>query len=138
MKSGCHAIGIPTFGHCHETLAARGYRLCALVPGADVSISQLAVDQPLAVVFGNESTGLSAHSVAQCDERASIPMYGFTQSFNLSVSVALVLQELTRRRREWLGTDGDLNDEERAHLRARWYALSVRSPTGVMQRYVSE
>ncbi len=121
-----------------QAVRARGMRLYAAVPGAARSILDLELDQPLALWFGNEKDGLTAEALAVCDETVSIPMHGFTQSFNLSVSVALCLQALLERRRQALRGAGDLAVEERARLRARWYLQSVRGARQIVDRLVSK
>jgi tRNA (guanosine-2'-O-)-methyltransferase len=128
-----------TFAACADLLHARGFRLYAAVPGAQMTLSDIDVSQPAALVFGNEHDGLSAEAQAACDATFSIPMTGFTQSFNLSVSVSLGVYETARRRRAFLAADGDLPEQERARLRAEWYALSMdrRAATGLVSRHVS-
>jgi tRNA (guanosine-2'-O-)-methyltransferase len=127
----------PTFTGCADHMHADGYALYAAVPGAGESIDTIAVDRPCAIVFGNEHEGLTEAAIAACDRTVSIPMFGFTESFNLSVSVAVSIQRLAARRREVLGTDGDLEGQERARLRARWYAQRVRGAHEIVARYVS-
>ena len=87
------------------------------------------------MVFGSEGFGLSEAASSGADGHFLIPMAGFTQSLNLSVSVALSLQRLAARRRQHLGTTGDLEDQERALLRAQWYAHSVRAADLIVARY---
>lgn len=125
------------FAACSERLGADGMVLYAMVPGAERDLETIAVDRPFALLFGNEHEGLTEESVGACDERVSLPMFGFTRSFNLSVSVALATQRLAARRREAIGADGDLESRERARLRARWYALSVRGAEKIVRHYVS-
>jgi tRNA (guanosine-2'-O-)-methyltransferase len=129
-----------TFAACADTLHARGFKLYAAVPGAEMTLSDIDAATPAALVFGNEHDGLSELARSACDATFSIPMTGFTQSFNLSVSVSLGVYETARRRRAALGQPGDLPDEERARLRAEWYALSMdrRAAAGLVARYVSE
>jgi tRNA (guanosine-2'-O-)-methyltransferase len=112
--------------------------LAAAVPGGQVSLAEIDVTRPTALVFGNEHAGLTAAAVAQCDLTFGIPMQGFTQSFNLSVSVAISVYECARRRRA-AGAFG-LTDAEKLKLRARWYALSAdaRAVMGIVDRHVSE
>jgi tRNA (guanosine-2'-O-)-methyltransferase len=76
--------------------------------------------------------------MAACDEQVALPMHGFTRSYNLSVSVALAAARVAERRRSWLGRAGDLTDEERAFLRARWYASSIRAAGQILDRIVSD
>ena len=65
-------------------------------------------------------------------------MSGFTQSLNLSVSVAVSVHGVAARRRAAIGAAGDLPEPERAHLRARWYALGVRGVSAIVERHVSD
>ncbi len=127
------------FVACADALHARGFKLYAAVPGASMTIADIDVREPAALVFGNEHDGLTEVAQAACDARFSIPMTGFTQSFNLSVSVALGVYDTSRRRRTALGAPGDLPEQERARLRAEWYALSMdqRAADGIVARYVS-
>jgi tRNA (guanosine-2'-O-)-methyltransferase len=123
---------------CAATIRAAGVRMVALVPGAPQDVDHLPVDAPLALVFGNEHEGLTEEALSACDERVALPMHGFTRSYNLSVSVALATARVAERRRTWLGRAGDLGDEERAFLRARWYALSIRAAGQILDRIVSD
>jgi tRNA (guanosine-2'-O-)-methyltransferase len=124
------------FAACADALHARGFALWAAVPGADIALEDIDVERPAALVFGNEHAGLTAPAQALCDRTFGIPMYGFTRSFNLSVSVAISVHRTATRRRAAIGRAGDLPDQERARLRARWYELSVDSRTveGILQR----
>jgi tRNA (guanosine-2'-O-)-methyltransferase len=127
----------PSFAGCATLLHERGFSLMAAVPGADRDLSQLDVARPLALVFGNEHAGLSDEARGTCDGNFGIPMQGMTRSLNLSVSVAVSLADCSRRRREARG-EGDLGDEERQRLRARFYALSLdpRAAEKLVERWV--
>lgn len=118
-------------------LAARGFRVLATGPAAAHTLDDVAVDQPVAVLFGNERSGLTARTVAACHGTIALPMYGFTQSFNLSVSAALAMSQLAARRRALLGTTGDLAPERVAWLRARWFALKLRGAVAIVERIVA-
>jgi hypothetical protein len=80
---------------------------------------------------------MSEAAIAACDGAVGIPMFGMSQSFNLSVSVALVMNRLTTRRRAFLGADGDVPADVREHLRARWVALRIRGASEIVARAVS-
>lgn len=128
----------PTFADAATALHARGFRVVATIPGATDTIHTVPVDQPLAVAFGNEHDGLSAAAVAACDGSIAIPMFGFTRSFNLSVSVGLVMSRLAERRRAALAAEGDLPADRMLRLRARWYALKIKGAVGVVERVDAE
>jgi len=118
-------------------LLAEGMTLCAAVPGAGASAADLPPLERYALVVGNEHEGLTPDALAACTRRIEIPMYGFTQSFNLSVAVALLIAAMSERRRAALGQDGDLPAEVRAKWRARWYAQSIRGAEKIVERRVS-
>jgi len=118
-------------------LHARGFRVYATLPGATHSIEDVDVSQPIAVAFGNEHAGLTADAIAACDGSLGVPMQGFTESFNLSVTVALAMYTIAQRRRALLGQPGDLDDERRRRLRARWFALKIRGAVGILERALS-
>lgn len=115
-------------------LKERGFRVYATLPGAPHTIEDVDVTTPLAVVFGNEHAGLSPAAIAACDGALGVPMFGFTESFNLSVTVALAMSRIAARRRAAIGHPGDLDDRLRSELRARWFALKIRGAVGVLER----
>jgi len=128
----------PTAAGCLDTLTAWGFSCFAALPpelgGATGSGDWPAADRPVALVFGNEHYGLSDAAVERCEGRFAIPMQGFMESLNLSVSVAITLAEMTRRRREHLGSPGDLPDHALRQLRAGYYGRSVRHAAEVVLR----
>lgn len=117
-----------------HALHARGFRVYATLPGAPHTIEDVDVTTPIAVAFGNEHAGLSRAAIEACDGALGVPMFGFTESFNLSVTVALAMSRIAARRRAVLGSQGDLEDARRRVLRARWFALKIRGAVGVLER----
>jgi tRNA (guanosine-2'-O-)-methyltransferase len=101
-------------------LKSIGYKLVATTPHTDdESIFTLPIDEPLALIFGTERKGVSDQVLEQADAYVRIPMYGFTESFNLSVSVALTLQAL-RQRLEKDDVLWKLNEPEQIALKIKW------------------
>ena len=101
-------------------MRARGYSIVAstLREGAG-GISDVPVDRPLALMIGTELTGLSQVAHENADFLFSIPMFGFAQSFNLSVFSALCLSDLSGRMRA-LDDSWKLSDSEREALLLEW------------------
>jgi tRNA (guanosine-2'-O-)-methyltransferase len=114
-------------------LRGRGFRVFATAPGA-ATVEDVDVSTPLAVLFGNEHEGVSDAAVRACDGSLGVPMFGFTESYNLSVTVGLAISRLAARRRAYLGAQGDLDADRRAHLRARWFALRIRGAVTIVER----
>jgi tRNA (guanosine-2'-O-)-methyltransferase len=88
-------------------------------------------------MVGNEHEGLTAQALAAADVRFGIPMYGLTQSLNLSVATALIVERASTLRRRALGAPTDLSEEAILELRARFYAASVRGADVILARAVS-
>lgn len=111
---------------CFAALRAQGYRIVATVPGVgSQSLEEIGLESKCAFVFGNEEKGLSAAAIEGADTCLSLPMYGFTQSYNISVSVGIVLMHMTRNARA-AGVDWQLTDEEKDALTLEWYRTMVR------------
>ncbi|MCC7071387.1 MAG: RNA methyltransferase [Deltaproteobacteria bacterium] len=111
---------------CLGDLSARGFSLFAADVGAGcVPVDEVPVEGPVALVFGSEHAGLSKRALSLTDARFTVPMAGMVESFNVSVSAALALWDLSSRRRRALarsGERGDLDDatlEDRADLYLR-------------------
>lgn len=126
-----------TIATCCRDLRQRGYRLLAATPhpGAVEDVAELDVrPSPVAVLFGTELTGLSAAALALADGGVRIPIYGFTESFNISVSAALVLSELTRKVRA-AGVPWELSQGEKLDLRLRWLVRTLRHSDDLITRF---
>jgi tRNA (guanosine-2'-O-)-methyltransferase len=123
---------------CVAALKERGYDLVAATPhNEECLVEDLEIDRPLAVFFGTEDEGLSADTLASMDRYVKIPMFGFTESFNVSVSAALILRELVRRLRT-AAVDWRLDEQEKLDLRLQWYRTVVRGSDLIERRYLEE
>ena len=123
---------------CCEALRSAGYRLVAASPQEDSArLEEVSVDRPLAVLFGTEEQGLSAAARDEVDERVRIPMFGFTESYNISVSAALILRELTGRIRS-SQVSWRLSEEQMRSLRLKWYRRVVKGSELLERRYLEE
>ena len=104
-----------------ERLREKGYRIVATCPHRDdFTPETLPLDCPVALVFGTEKLGLSDYAVEHADMHVRIPMFGFTESYNISVSAALLLYSLTNRLHASTDIDWHLSEEEKDELRLEW------------------
>jgi tRNA (guanosine-2'-O-)-methyltransferase len=112
---------------CLTDLRSRGFRVYAteLGPGS-APLHSLSFREPVALVLGNEHSGVSAPALALADGRFHIPMRGFVQSFNVSVAAAISLARAVERRELERGGHGDLPAADAAVLRERFYQLAVK------------
>jgi tRNA (guanosine-2'-O-)-methyltransferase len=124
--------------HCYRQLKEQGYQIIATTPHEnDVTIDEVSLEQKTALVFGAELTGLSDDALEEADGYAKIPMQGFSESFNISVSAALCLYELSTRLRKHRD-DWGLEESEKLDLQFDWLKKTVRAPEKLIQRYLSE
>lgn len=108
-------------------LKNQGYRIVATSPeGNSTNLTDFDLTKgKTALVFGTEKDGLTPEVYKFVDESLRIPMFGFTQSFNISVSVALILFELTKRMREQ-EIRHYLTDEEMEVILLDWVRTSIK------------
>jgi tRNA (guanosine-2'-O-)-methyltransferase len=117
---------------CLAQLKADGFRIYATHLGVDsVGLADLSFGEKVALVFGNESRGVSDEAVALADANFTIPMLGFVQSFNVSVAAAITLARAVDRRVAERGRHGDLPEVEAQALRERFYLLAVKQRTRI-------
>ncbi|MNU88836.1 tRNA (guanosine(18)-2'-O)-methyltransferase [compost metagenome] len=107
-------------------LKSKGYKIAALTPDAELSIFDVPLDEPLALSFGTEWEGISDEIREIADYKVSIPMVGFTESFNVSVSVALTLQTLRQRLLE-SDKDWELSEEDQVDVKLKWCQRYMRN-----------
>jgi len=109
-------------------LKNEGYRIIATSPHTDdVSLENFDLRKgKAALVFGTELTGISDVIKANADEFLRIPMYGFTESFNISVSAAIIMHHLTWRMKNDPMIKWQLNNDERGTVLLHWLKKTIR------------
>jgi tRNA (guanosine-2'-O-)-methyltransferase len=123
---------------CFRKLKEQGYRIVATSPHKDdCLIHDLPIDQKTALVFGNEGKGLSEYAMENADAFVNIPMYGFTESYNISVSAALCIYELLPRIRQ-SDLPWRLTDEEMNLLLVDFAMKSIRNPIVFKRKMMKE
>lgn len=129
-------VELRRFDHTADSLAelkARGFAVyVADLDPAAFTPETVPVDRPLALLFGSEVRGVSDEARAAADGVVTVPMYGLTESLNVSVSAALILRTVVERRRARVGADLEPAAQE-AFLRA-WLAAEERALRGRMAR----
>ena len=120
---------------CIDILREKGYQIVATTPHKDAYLlNDFDISKKSAFFFGTEKEGLSEKVLAQADTYLKIPMVGFTESLNISVAVAIVLQQLTDKLRR-SNLKWQLTDEERYSVLEQWTKISVRNVNDVIKRY---
>lgn len=119
-----------------NSLRNKGYRIIATTPHKnDNELKHLPIDSKIALVFGTELEGLSENAMENADEFVKIPMYGFTESFNVSVSAAIILHNLTERLRN-SGIQWQLSEEEMIEIKLNWCRSVVKSSELIEQEFL--
>ena len=107
-------------------LKERGFRIIATTPHTnDKTIYDLDISGKFALVFGTELDGITKDVLDVADEFVKIPMYGFTESFNISVSAALCMHELSHKIREEV-KEPYLSAEEKERIYLDWLRKSIK------------
>ncbi|MEJ5301854.1 MAG: RNA methyltransferase [Bacteroidales bacterium] len=121
-----------------ERIRAQGYRLVATSPHEDdYTIEELPLDQKTALIFGTELEGLSKAALSMADAWVKIPMVGFTESLNISVSAAVSLYTLTRRLRQ-SSYSWRLNEEEQQDVLLQWAVSAVKSAEPLIKNFLNQ
>jgi tRNA (guanosine-2'-O-)-methyltransferase len=105
---------------CLGSLKNQGYKIIATSPHKDdFTPESLPLDNKTALVFGTELEGLTDNAKEVADAYVRIPMYGFTESLNISVSAALLLFTLSERLRK-SEINWQLSEEEKTDTMLQW------------------
>jgi tRNA (guanosine-2'-O-)-methyltransferase len=123
---------------CIDKLKSQGFQIVATSPHTnDVLLPDFDITKKSAFFFGTEISGLSDIVLDQADAFVRIPMYGFTESYNISVSAALVLHDVVNRLKNsdvnWQLTEEDLMDK-----RIDWAVKSLKSGPQVLAQLVKK
>ncbi|MCB0397304.1 MAG: RNA methyltransferase [Flavobacteriales bacterium] len=106
---------------CIRALKENNYRIIATTPHErQTLLTNFDVSKgKFALFFGTEMKGVSAQVLEHADEHLRIPMYGFTESYNISVSAALcmfqVVEQLRKTKIDW-----SLSEKERLEIKVQW------------------
>jgi tRNA (guanosine-2'-O-)-methyltransferase len=119
-----------------QKLKHDGYRIVATSPyGNNVTLEDFAIEKgKTAIFFGTECSGISDTVRQNADEFITIPMFGFVESFNISVSAAIILHQLVSKLRkskiQW-----QLDETEQNEVMLQWLRASIRSADEIIERW---
>ena len=120
-------------------LKEKGYRIIATTPhNNDVNLENFNILKgKFALMFGSEQPGLSKIALENADAFLKIPMYGFTESFNISVSAAIVLHHLSLKLRQ-SDINFTLTTIEQEEIILEWLKRSIKDSERIIKKYLSE
>ncbi len=120
---------------CLDALRNDGYQIIATTPHNDSCVlHEFDITKKSAFVFGVEKEGVSEYTMNQADGFLKIPMVGFTESLNISVAAAIILQDITTKLRA-SEIDWKLSEKEKETLYAGWIQKSIKSIKKITERY---
>jgi tRNA (guanosine-2'-O-)-methyltransferase len=121
---------------CINDLKAKGYTIVATLPDDNSCfLEELPLEKPVAFLFGTELTGLSKEAITVADRTVKIPMYGFTTSFNISNSVAIIVSYCIEKLRK-SQIDWHLTQDEKEELLFDWVQKSLNKPELLVKRFL--
>ncbi len=121
--------------NCIDELKAKGYQIIATTPHNDSCLLQdFDIAKPSAIFFGTEKLGLSETVLSQADGCLKIPMVGFTESLNISVSAAIIIQDITARLRRST-INWQLSETEKLNKQLEWTRKSIKDIEYVEQQF---
>lgn len=124
-----------TTASCIQDIKAKGYKIIATSPHNDSCLLEdFDITQPSAIFFGTERLGLSDEVLGQADGFLKIPMFGFTESINVSSSAAIIIQHLSTRLRT-SGINWQLTEEEILEKRIDWTEKTIRDIDFIRRKY---
>jgi tRNA (guanosine-2'-O-)-methyltransferase len=127
-----------TVSCCVGALKEKGYQIIATTPHEnDCMLDDFDISKPSALFFGTERDGLSEEILKRADGFLKIPMVGFTESLNISVSAAIIIQNLTNRLRNST-VDWHLSEKEILEKRLSWARNSIKDIKRIEERYYGE
>jgi tRNA (guanosine-2'-O-)-methyltransferase len=127
-----------TVSSCITDLRNKGYQIIATTPHEnDCLLEDFDITKPSALFFGTERDGLSDEILQQADGFLKIPMVGFTESLNISVSAAIILQNLSTRLRN-SNVSWQLSEDEILNKRLAWAKNSIKDIKRIEARYYSD
>lgn len=119
-----------------QTLKSQGYKIIATTPHKhSFTPSNLPLETKTALLFGTELTGLSDDAIEAADDYLRIPQYGFTESYNISVSVALILFTLTERLRN-SSIKWQLSSDEILDIKLEWAKRTIKRSDLIVEEFM--
>ncbi len=120
---------------CINKLKSQGYKIFATSSHInDYDIDQVDLQDKIALFFGTELNGISKDIAENADAFVKIPMYGFTESFNISVSAAICLYSLTTRLRK-SNIAWQLSEKEKLEIKLQWLKNTIKDANALEAKF---
>ncbi|MBS9463857.1 RNA methyltransferase [Flagellimonas sp. 389] len=126
-----------TTSECITTLKDKGYEIIATTPHHDsIPLSDFTLNTKTALFFGTEKEGLSEEVIQKADRFLKIPMVGFSESLNVSVSAAIIIREVMEKLKK-AKISWQISDIEILEKRLDWTKKSIKDVENIISRYLN-
>ncbi len=123
---------------CLTSLKEQGYRIVATSPHSQgVNLEDFEFNGKFALVFGNEKLGISGDVAEMADDFLNIPMFGFTESLNISVSAGICIHHLIHKLHK-SDVNFQLTEEEQEELKLKWYRRIIRNAEQLEKHFLEK
>ncbi len=123
---------------CLSKLKSEGYKIIATTPHRDtVMIEDLPLDNKIAIVFGTELEGITQEVIDQADGFVKIPMFGFTESYNISVAAALSLYQI-KQNLEKSNIPWQLSQSQREEILCQWAERCIKMGRQLKENFIKQ
>jgi len=119
---------------CIDALRKQDYQIIATTPHCDSSLKDFDISKKTAFVFGVEKAGVSNKMMEEADGYLKIPMVGFTESLNVSVAAAIILNDVTTRLRD-SDVNWQLSENEKNEKRLDWCQKTINNVDQIIKRF---
>ncbi len=119
-----------------NNLKSKGYQIITTTPhNANIELFDININKKTAIIFGQEVNGCSNEALNLADIKMKIPMYGFTESFNVSVAISLCLQYLSHEIRK-NNIKWQMTEEEKEEVLLKWLRNTIKSSNSIEKKYI--
>lgn len=123
---------------CIHSLKNKGYRIVATSPHDNSTmLEDFDITEPCAIFFGTEKDGLSTEIMNQADATIKIPMFGFTESLNISVAAAIILQSL-RAQLKNSNVCWQFDEVRKNAVKMDWTRKTIKNSDEIIERFLNQ
>ena len=121
-------------------LKKEGFKLVSTVPPSkkkSIILEDFKIEKKMIIAFGNEEKGLSSEILDESESLISAPMDGFNESYNISVSCAIIMNQIISKAKKQ-NKLVHLNKKEMDSLKMEWYIKSIRNSSTVIKNLMKK
>lgn len=131
-------VGNVDYGQAIHAIKQSGYKLIAATPHINgLSVENLDIRKPICIAMGSERHGHHPEILEEADGFVAIPMEGFSESLNVSVTAGVLMYTLKKRLKSE-GIDWQLSDADKKRQILIWMLKTIPSAQKMVERWIQE